>query len=42
MNKYDILEGKLTAISTYIDSMNLESNTAKEYFANSARTVRSF
>lgn len=31
MNKYDILEGKLTAISTYIDSMNLESNTAKEY-----------
>lgn len=31
MNKYDILEGKLTAISTYIDSMNLESNIAKEY-----------
>ena len=31
MNKYDILEGKLTAISTYIDSMNLESSTAKEY-----------
>ena len=31
MNKYDMLEGKLTAISTYIDSMYLESNTAKEY-----------
>ena len=31
MNKYDILEEKLTSINTYIDSMYLESNTAKEY-----------
>ena len=31
MNKYDILEEKLTSINTYIDSMHLESNTAKEY-----------
>lgn len=31
MNKYDILERKLTAISTYIDSMHMESNAAKEY-----------
>ena len=31
MNKYGILEGKLTAISTYIDTMCLESNTTKEY-----------
>lgn len=31
MNKYNILERKLTAISTYIDSMHLESNTTMEY-----------
>ena len=31
MNKYDILEGKLTAINTYIDTMCLESNATMEY-----------
>lgn len=31
MNKYDILEGKLTAINAYIDTMCLESNATMEY-----------
>lgn len=31
MNKYDILEGKLTAINTYIGTMCVESNTTMEY-----------
>ena len=31
MNKYDILEGKLTAINEYIDTMCLESNATMEY-----------
>ena len=39
MNKYDILEGKLTAISTYIDSMNLERNTEKENLKQNKKYV---
>lgn len=31
MNKYDILEEKLTFIRTYIDAMYLESYATKEY-----------
>ena len=31
MNKYEILEGKLTAINAYIDTMCLESNATMEY-----------
>lgn len=31
MNKYDILEGKLTSISKYIDTMCLENKATKEY-----------
>ena len=31
MNKYDILEEKLTAINAYIDTMRLESNATMEY-----------
>ena len=31
MNKYDILEEKLTAIKAYIDTMRLESNATMEY-----------
>ena len=31
MNKYEILEGKLTAINAYIDTMCLESNVTMEY-----------
>jgi len=31
MNKYDILEGKLTAINAYIDTMCLESNATMEH-----------
>mgnify|MGYP000553330390 CR=1 FL=1 len=32
MNKYDILEGKLTAINAYIDTMCLESNSYNGIF----------
>lgn len=31
MNKYDILEQKLLAINTYIDTMRIESKTTMEY-----------
>ena len=45
MNKYDILEGKLTAINAYIDTMCLESNATMEYvneliIAIQNRTIR--
>ena len=31
MNKYDILEEKLTSINAYIDTMYIENNVTMEY-----------